>query len=70
MNKYKKKEKNYLEHKLAKYLPKVLEVNLIAKELKRNVSFSAKLSYSYAGETNNLSNDDKTKKLNIKIQVY
>jgi len=29
-------------------LPKVLEVNLIAKELKRNVSLQAKLKYVYA----------------------
>ena len=32
--KYKIKEKHYLEHKLGKYLPKILEVNLIAKEVK------------------------------------
>jgi hypothetical protein len=29
------KEKNFLEHKLSKYLPKILEVNLIAKEVKK-----------------------------------
>jgi hypothetical protein len=33
MKKYKIKEKHYLEHKLSKYLPKILEVNLIAKEV-------------------------------------
>jgi kinesin family protein 13 len=38
MKKYRIKEKNFIETKLSKYLPKVLEVNLIAKELKRNVS--------------------------------
>lgn len=48
MKKYRIKEKNFIENKLQKYLPKVLEVNLIAKELKRNVSLEAKLKYVYA----------------------
>ena len=34
-----KKEQNNLEQKLAKYLPKVVEMNLCAKELKRNINF-------------------------------
>lgn len=41
------KEKHHLENKLTKILPKILEVNLIAKELKRNISMVAKLVYSY-----------------------
>lgn len=36
---FKRKERQFLEHKLAKYMPKVQEVNLIAKELKKNVYF-------------------------------
>jgi kinesin family protein 13 len=50
MKKYRIKEKNFIENKLSKYLPKVLEVNLIAKELKRNVSLQAKLKYVYDTE--------------------
>jgi kinesin family protein 13 len=41
--KSKMNEKNYFEHKLTKYIPKVIEVNLIAKEFKRNVSMAVKL---------------------------
>ena len=55
MKKYRIKEKNFIENKLSKYLPKVLEVNLIAKELKRNVQLEAKLKYVYA-ENNDVNN--------------
>ncbi len=44
---FKQKEKSYLQIKLAKYLPKVLEVNLVAKEMKRDIHFSIKLGYHY-----------------------
>ena len=66
------KEKNYLENKLSEYLPKILEVNLIAKELKRNISFQAKLMYFFmdSGEvTSMITFPDKNKKMKIQIQV-
>ena len=72
MKRYKIKEKNYLENKLSRYLPKILEVNLIAKEIKRNVSFQAKLMYFYvdSGEVSSLIGfPDKNKKMKIQIQV-
>lgn len=31
------KEKNNIEHKLHKILPRIVEVNLFSKELKRNI---------------------------------
>lgn len=70
MKKYRIKEKNFIENKLSKYLPKVLEVNLIAKELKRNVSLQAKLKYVYA-ENQDLTqfNEEKAQKGQIQIQV-
>ncbi len=61
MKKYRIKEKNFIETKLSKYLPKVLEVNLIAKELKRNVSLQAKLKYVYDTEYNNF-NEEKAQR--------
>lgn len=42
---FKRQERQYLEHKLAKYMPQVQEVNLIAKELKKNVYFQIKLGH-------------------------
>ena len=66
MKKYRIKEKNFIENKLAKYLPKVLEVNLIAKELKRNVQLQAKLKYVYETDCHSFT-EDKAQK--IKIQV-
>lgn len=74
MKRYKQKEKNYLENKLSRYLPKIIEVNLIAKELKRNVSFQAKLIYFYvdSGEISSIStskDNKKKKKMKIQIQV-
>lgn len=35
--------KTYLQHKLAKYLSRITEVNLIAKELNKNITLSVKL---------------------------
>lgn len=69
---YKQKEKTYLENKLSRYLPKILELNLIAKELKRNVTFQAKLTYFYqdSHEINLLGSHEKTKKMKIQIQVF
>lgn len=68
---FKTREKTYLENKLSRYLPKILELNLIAKELKRNVSFQAKLTYFYidSHEISVLSVQEKNKKLKIQIQV-
>lgn len=67
------KDKHYLERKLSKYLPKILEINLIAKELKKNVSLNAKLSYTFKegidfskGEANL---EDERSKFKIIIQV-
>ena len=68
MKKYRIKEKNFIENKLAKYLPKVLEVNLIAKELKRNVQLQAKLKYVYETDCHFFT-EDKAQKGQIKIQV-
>ncbi len=68
------KDKHYLERKLSKYLPKILEINLIAKELKKNVSLNAKLTYTFKEgidfSKNDLNNteDDRTK-FKILIQV-
>lgn len=39
----KTKEKYYFERKLLKTLPKCIEINLIAKEFKKNVSMSVKM---------------------------
>ena len=71
----KHKDKHYLERKLAKYLPKILEINLIAKELKKNVSLNAKLSYTFKegidfskGEISATTEDDRSK-FKILIQV-
>lgn len=70
MRKYRIKEKNFIENKLSKYLPKVLELNLIAKELKRNVSFEAKLKYVYAENLDyNNFNEENAQKGQIQIQV-
>jgi len=69
LKKYKIKEKHYLELKLTKYLPKVLEVNLIAKELKRNVSLSVKLVYFFTDQAEIHGDDEKSKKKKIQIAV-
>lgn len=46
-----------------KTLPKVIELNLIAKEFKRNISLSAKMMLF------NQDSDNRTDKMNIKVQV-
>ena len=48
MKRYRNKERAYIETKLSKYLPVIIEANLIAVELKRKVEFHAKLKYVYA----------------------
>ncbi|EGR27134.1 kinesin motor domain protein [Ichthyophthirius multifiliis] len=68
------KDKNYLEHKLQKFLPKVLEINLIAKELKRNISLQAKIASDIDNQTSSL--ESQTSKIQIQVdnrelgQVY
>jgi kinesin family protein 13 len=57
------KEKYYFENKLMKTLPKVIELNLIAKEFKRNISMAVKMMlFSQDSEI-------QTEKMNIKVQV-
>ncbi len=67
---FKKKERHYMESKLAKYMPKIHEVNLIAKELKREISFSPKLTYFFT-EASDLDTiqEDNMKKMKVQIQV-
>ncbi|CAD8078169.1 unnamed protein product [Paramecium primaurelia] len=70
MKKYRIKEKNFIENKLQKYLPKVLEVNLIAKELKRNVTLEARLKYVYADDQEySQFTEENAQKGQIQIQV-
>ncbi|KAL4444820.1 hypothetical protein ABPG74_016028 [Tetrahymena malaccensis] len=69
-NNKKFKDKNYLEHKLQKFLPKVLELNLIAKELKRNISLQAKICQLYSDEDEEEPNANTiNNKSKIQIQV-
>jgi kinesin family member 13 len=69
LKRFKQKERHYLEQKLSKYLPKVMEINMIAKELKRNVHFAPKLSYNYVDPNELQRSQEKTKKSKITIQV-
>ena len=68
---FKMKDKDYLEHQLAQYLPTVVEMNLMAKELKRNIYFTAKLAQIFldSEEEASAEDDDKTKNLKIQIKV-
>ena len=69
MKRFKIKERNFLEQKLSKCLPRILEVNLISKELKRNVFFTVKLPYYYFDNYDIQSGEDKLKKKKILVQV-
>ena len=40
MKRYRNKERAYIETKLSKYLPVIIETNLMALELKRNILLS------------------------------
>ena len=42
--------KQQLERKLRKSIPRITEINLIAKELQREISLSVKLEYHYSPE--------------------
>ena len=68
LQKIKEEEKKYLEGKLAKYLTRITEVNLIAKELKRNITFSPHLTYQFTDSQLVEKNDEK-KKQKIKVLV-
>lgn len=61
--KNKVKEKYYFENKLMKTLPKVIELNLIAKEFKRNISMAVKMMLF------NQDSETQAEKMNIKVQV-
>lgn len=69
LQRFKEQEKVHLEHKLAKHLSQITEVNLIAKELKRDVTFSVRLTYNFVtGSEVNLY--DKPTKTKIQIFVH
>ena len=70
LQQWKEQERKYLEGKLAKYLTRITEVNLIAKELKRNVAFSPYLTYMFT-DTQQFSKTSSSdnKKLKIKVLV-
>ena len=67
---FKEQEKVRLEQKLAKHLSQITEVNLIAKELHRAITFSVKLVYNYiSGAELQLYSQDKNVKTKILILV-
>ncbi len=66
---FKEKDKKKLEGKMAKINPNITEVNLIAKELKRNISFKIHISYFYIDMENLNQYEKNKKKYRIKIQV-
>lgn len=62
-------EKNVLEVKISKYIPKTIEMNLIAKEFNRNINVELKLSLLPENlETSSLSSNEKFVRI-IKIHV-
>ena len=71
IKKIREQERNFLEDLLTKYLSKITEVNLIAKELKRNIILSVKINYSFisGNELTNLQGLEKTHKPKIRISV-
>jgi len=69
LKRFKEQEKIHLEHKLAKHLSQITEINLIAKELNRDVVFSIKLVYNFvSGAELQLFGGEKSSK--TKIQVF
>ena len=48
IKKRKKALKAELERKLRKYMPRITEINLIAKEMQRRINLSVKLEYSFS----------------------
>ena len=66
--KMKEEEKKVLNRKLAKLSPNITELNLTAKELRRNIHFSVHLTYFFI-DFHNISNYHQKKKYRIKIKV-
>lgn len=64
----KEKEKKVLEEKLSKFVPLITEVNLIAKELKRNIILEPHLTYFFT-ENHDVKENDSLKRLKIKVRV-
>ena len=70
LKRFKEQEKIHLEHKLAKHLSQITELNLIAKELKRDVVFSVKLVYNFiSGAELHLFGQDKSARTKIQVSV-
>lgn len=69
MDEFKEKDKVKLENKLVKINPNVIEANLIAQELKRNISFKLHISYFYIDMESISKYEKDNKKYRIKIKV-
>ena len=70
LNRFKEHEKIQIEHKLAKHLPQITELNLISKELQRKIIFSAKLAYNFiSGAELQLFGNEKSSRTKIQILV-
>ena len=63
------KEKDYFQEKLAKYINKVKEANLIATELDRDISLEIKIGYTFCSITEMSIYDEEHRKHKIKIRV-
>ena len=68
-------QKTFLEEKLSKYIPKILEINLISKELKRNVLFNINITYNYIDANlikkeneNKIEKKNEKRKFQIRVQ--
>lgn len=68
MKTFQEKDTKKLEHKMTKIFPNIVETNLIASELHRNIIFSIHISYFYL-DMDNINNYEKQKKYRIKIRV-
>ncbi|EGR27406.1 kinesin motor domain protein [Ichthyophthirius multifiliis] len=65
---YKLKQKEIIQQRLRKALPKIQEVGFIAKELKREIQFSTKIIYNYT-EPGEIELQEQRLKKNIQILV-
>lgn len=65
------KEKKQLEQNLAKYVPMIIESNLIARELKKEVSFAPYLAYHFSDihDVNEEMKEEGSKHLTMKVKV-
>lgn len=68
MKTFQEKDTKKLEQKMTKIFPNIVETNLIASELHRNIVFSIHISYFYI-DMENLNHYEKQKKYRIKIKV-